>query len=345
MKILITGGCGFVGSNIAIYLKNKKKNYKIDSLDNLSRKGSKLNLTRLKDHGIKNIKCNIENNNSVKLLSNKYDLLIDCCAEPSIEVSRNEIDKVFNTNLIGTLNILKKYSSDKTNIIFISSSRVYPINRIRNKYNNSLFIKKKIKKNFLVNESFSVDGAKSIYGFTKYASEQLIQEFSYIYNFKYIINRCGVVAGPWQFGKVDQGFISLWLMKHIYKKKLNYIGYGGKGLQERDVLHIEDLCRLVFLQIKNIKKINNKIFTIGGGNKNRINLSMLTQKCQKITKNRISIGKIKKTSIYDIPSYISNNSKAKKYYKWFPIYSLNNIINDTYSWIINNKKKIDKYIK
>ena len=83
MKILITGGCGFVGSNIAIYLKKKYKDAKISSLDNLMRKGSVLNKNRLKNYGIKNYNIKIENYNQFKVLP-KFNLIIDCCAEPAI---------------------------------------------------------------------------------------------------------------------------------------------------------------------------------------------------------------------------------------------------------------------
>ena len=107
MKILITGGCGFVGSNIAVFLKKKIKNVRIFSLDNL-RNGSHLNKVRLEKLRIKNYKFNIEDNNVLKKLP-KSDLIIDCCAEPAIEVSRKDPDRVFNTNLIGTFNILKKH--------------------------------------------------------------------------------------------------------------------------------------------------------------------------------------------------------------------------------------------
>ena len=69
----------------------------------------------------------------------------------------------------------------------------------------------------------------------------LIEEFAYQYGIKFIINRCGVISGPLQFGKQDQGFVSLWIWRHLNKIKLNYIGYGGNGHQVRDVLHIDDL--------------------------------------------------------------------------------------------------------
>ena len=78
----------------------------------------------------------------------------------------------------------------------------------------------------------------------------LIEEFSFAYNLKYIINRCGVISGPLQFGKQDQGFVSLWIWSHLKKKKMKYIGYGGLGNQVRDVLHIDDLCELINLQIR-----------------------------------------------------------------------------------------------
>ena len=120
MKILITGGCGFIGTNLSIYLKNK--GFKIYTVDNFTRKGSKYNKKILEKNKIKNYYLDITNNSKFKRLP-KFDLIIDCCAEPAVEVSKNEIDRVFNTNLVGTFNILKKCVKDKSHIIFLSSSR------------------------------------------------------------------------------------------------------------------------------------------------------------------------------------------------------------------------------
>ena len=135
MKILITGGCGFVGSNIAIFLKKKLKKTSIYCLDSLVRKGSAYNKNRLEKSNIKNFKLNIENYAKINSLP-RFDLIIDCCAEPAIEASFKEPDRVFNTNLIGTFNILKKCIKDKSNIIFLSSSRVYSIKKLRNLIGN-----------------------------------------------------------------------------------------------------------------------------------------------------------------------------------------------------------------
>ena len=334
MKILITGGCGFVGSNLAIYFKKNLFSSKIDSLDNLSRNGALLNFQRLRKNKIKNFKIDISNNTAVQSLP-RYDLVIDCCAEAAVEASKREIDRVFNTNLLGTFNILKKCTKDKSNLIFLSSSRVYSIKQLY-----------KLKKNkSLINEKFDTLEPKSIYGFCKHSSEQLIKEFSFLYKMKYIINRFGVISGPWQFGKQDQGFVSLWVWKHINKKRLSYIGFDGKGSQIRDVIHISDVCKLIALQIKKINNIYNLTINVGGGKENAISLKNLTKYCQKITSNKIKISSKKITSNYDIPYYITNNSKVRKLYKWGPEKSFLHIIQDVYKWMVSNKKILKKYIR
>ncbi len=333
MKVLITGGCGFVGSNLSIFLKKNKIAKTVHSLDNLSRRGSLMNVERLRKNKIKNFKIDISNNKALLKLP-KYNLIVDCCAEAAVETSKKDVDKVIYTNLIGTFNILKKCVRDKSKIIFLSSSRVYSIKKLREIKN----------KKFLINENFDTKEPKSIYGFCKYSSEQLIKEFSYLYKIKYIINRFGVISGPWQFGKQDQGFVSLWVWKHMNKKKLSYIGFDGKGSQIRDVIHISDVCELIIKQIKKINIINDLTINIGGGKKNSISLKKLTSICQKITLNKIKIFSNKKTSEYDIPYYISDNSKVRKIYKWYPKKNFLNIVEDVYKWMFINKNKLKKYI-
>ena len=341
MKILITGGCGFVGSNIAIFLKKRIKNIKISSLDNLIRNGSKINQGRLKKNGIKNFKINIEDYKSLNLLP-KYDFIVDCCAEPSIEASLKNADRVFNSNLIGTFNILKKCLKDKSNLIFLSSSRVYSINALR-KIINKKNLKNSINIKTVIDENFITDDPSSLYGFTKLSSEKLIKEMFFNTNLKYIINRFGVIAGPWQFGKQDQGFISLWIARHILKKELKYIGFGGTGHQVRDVIHIDDVCDITLLQIQRFKKIFNNTFNIGGGPKNKISLKDLTQKCQILAKRRIKIKKISTTSIFDIPYYVTDNRKIKKIYKWKPKRNINVLLSDIYEWLRSNKKLLNYF--
>ena len=157
MKVLITGGCGFIGTNLSIFLK--KKGYNIFTLDNLSRKGSIFNYQILKRLKIKNYRFDISNSKKFNTLP-RFDLVIDCCAEAAVEISRKDVDRVFNTNLLGTLNVMKKVKKDKSKIIFLSSSRVYSIGALNNLIANKV-LKKKIKTSIEIKENFKCDEPKS----------------------------------------------------------------------------------------------------------------------------------------------------------------------------------------
>ena len=333
-SILITGGCGFVGTNLAIYLKKELKNFSIYSVDILKKNYSKFNLNILKKKKIVNYKIDITSKKFLDI-KKKFDFIIDCSADPAVEDSRKNTIRVFNNNLKTTLNILEKTKKDKSNIIFISSSRVYPIIESNKKF--------RLKSVSIFDEKTSTDGIKSIYGYTKYASELLIKEYSYIFNIKYIINRSGIITGPLQFGKVEQGLISLWLWRHLNKLKLNYIGYGGRGSQIRDVLYVDDFSLLIKKQILAFSKTNNELFCIGGGRSNAITLKQLTEKCRKITKNNFKINSVSETSKYDIPFFISSNKKIKKIYNWAPKTNINNILKFNLRWLKKDYKKIKKY--
>jgi len=133
------------------------------------------------------------------------------------------------------------------------------------------------------------------------------------------------------------------MWRHINKMSLNYLGYGGMGDQVRDVLFIEDLCRLILIQIKKFKKFENNLFCIGGGIKNAINLRNLTNICQKITKNKIKIINKPKTSIYDIPYYVTSLDKIIQISNWKPKINLNQGLFEIYNWMINNKNEIKNF--
>ena len=346
MYILIPGGCGFIGSSLAIYLKNNIKNCKILSIDNLSRSTSLLNEKKISNYNIQNLKLDLASKKCLQYLKSlkiKIDLIIDCCSDPSVENSKIMPEYVFDCNLKSTLNLLEIAKINKSKIIYLSSSRVYSIHKINNLF-SKVDYKNKLKKKIKINENFSTESPITLYGFTKLASEKLIQEYSYLYKIKYIVNRFAVVSGYGQFGKQDQGFVSMWLWRHLNNIDINYNGYGGHGNQVRDILDISDLCNLIREQISKFHKIYDKVFNVGGGLKNSLSLRELSNYCEIITKNKVNIKGKTLNSNYDIRYFITDNSKIYKFYKWRVKKNLRIIISETYSSLIKNKKILKKIL-
>ena len=189
-----------------------------------------------------------------------------------------------------------------------------------------------------------MEGSRSLYGATKLCSEILIQEYVEMYDLQAVINRCGVITGPWQMGKVDQGFVTLWAARHLYGGSLQYIGFGGKGLQVRDILHIEDLFELIDLQMRSIQNYRGNVFNVGGGPEISVSLLELTEICSKISGNTINIGLQPETHPADIPYYVTNNSDVSSQTGWQPKRSVLDILNDIFSWLRENQEQLKNII-
>ena len=177
-------------------------------------------------------------------------------------------------------------------LFFLSTSRVYPARKL-----NALVFREETDRfaltdeQFLpgssgcgINEDFPLDGARSLYGMTKLASELMIAEYADAYGLGCAINRYGLIAGPGQMGKTDQGVIALWVAAHYFRRPLSYIGFGGQGKQVRDVLHIDDLCELVIDQVLHPDRYQGRVFNAGGGASFAVSLRELTL-CREITGN------------------------------------------------------------
>jgi len=351
-NILITGGAGFVGSNLAIKLKEHYPNINITVLDNLKRRGSELNLPRLAKFEINFIHGDVRNKEDLNF-DKKIDLILECSAEPSVLAGIDDSQYSINTNLIGTLNCLELAKRTNATLIFLSTSRIYPVeelNQIKYKENKTRFeiddkqILEGISKNG-ISENFPLGKYRSLYGATKLCSEFLIQEYVHNFNIKAIINRCGIITGPWQMGKVDQGVIALWIARHVWKNKpLSYIGFGGNGKQVRDFIDIDDLFDVINIQIENIDKYNNEIFNIGGGLENSLSLLEMTDLCQKITKNKINISSCLENRPDDIRIYLSDTSKFKKLSNWSCKKTKEQTFQEIYQWIIDNKDSLEKIL-
>jgi CDP-paratose 2-epimerase len=324
MKILITGGAGFIGSSLALFLKGRHPTFEITCMDNLHRRGSELNLDRLHEAGIHFYGGDIRFPDQFP--DEAFELILECSAEPSVLAGHNSsLDYLFQTNLVGTYNCLERARTWKSKLIFLSTSRVYPIaaleshpwvedvTRFRWKDSGTPGMS-----SLGVSESVSMDGVRSLYGFTKFASEGLIEEYRAAFGLGAVVNRCGVIAGPWQMGKIDQGFVAFWVFHHLFGKPLRYIGYGGTGKQVRDVLDINDLATLIDEQITHFEAWSGWTGNVSGGLNNSVSLLELTEICRNLFGKELPIERAAETRPNDVRIYIGDSTRLFQRTGWRP---------------------------
>jgi len=276
MKYLITGGCGFIGSNLAAEVL--KRGEELVVFDNLFRFGSSLNLDWLRKQGdFKYYPFDIRNLNDVETVikQEQPDAVFHLAGQVAMTTSISNPRLDFEINAMGTFNLLdsiRKYAPNAM-VLYSSSNKVYgDFDELTFEEKETRYTCKEFPKGFDESEPLNFH---SPYGCSKGAADQYLLDFNRMYGVKTVVFRHSSMYGGNQHATIDQGWIG-WFCQKALEIKNNTakekFTISGTGKQVRDVLHANDVVALYFSAVTNIDKVQGKAFNIGGGIKNSLSL-------------------------------------------------------------------------
>lgn len=327
MKILVTGGAGFVGSHAAEYYA--KSGEEVVVFDNLSRaeilgRGESnvaYNWNYLKENYpmIKLINGDIRKPKEVEGATKDADVIIHTAAQTAVTTSVKDPRTDFEINAIGTFNVLEaaRRSNNNPAIVYCSTNKVYGenVNKIGVKENATRYeFDDAVFKNGIP-ESYPIDACEHTpYGCSKLAADLYIQDYGHLYGLDSVVFRMSCIYGPHQFGVEDQGWVAWFTIATLLDKPITIY---GDGKQVRDMLYVTDLVKAYDAFLKKKKQHRGTVFNMGGGIKNTMSLLELLKILEELT------GKNSKISFADWrPSdqkvYISDISKAGERLGWEP---------------------------
>jgi CDP-paratose 2-epimerase len=353
MRVLITGACGFVGSRLAHELKNRWTTVELLGIDNLSRRGSETNIPLLRRLGCKFVHGDVRNPEDLAELPG-CDWIVDCAANPSVLAGvTGGASQLVSHNLGGTLNLLEKCRRDSAGLLILSSSRVYSIDQL-----NAIPLAETSGRFSIdasripphgcshhgISESFSTASPVSLYGASKLASEIMALEYGAAFDFPVWVNRCGVIAGPGQFGRIDQGIFSFWIYQWLLGRPLSYIGYGGRGAQVRDLISPSDLAALVEKQLGSPISSAPRVMNVGGGHARSMSLRELSAFCREhLGENAHPIASEPLERRYDIPYYVTDARLAESTWDWRPQEPIGRTLEAIARWGVEHRSMLEGF--
>jgi CDP-paratose 2-epimerase len=357
LYVLVTGGCGFIGSHVALHFR--EKGHKVVVLDNLVRRGSEKNIAVLERHGVSFFHGDVRNPEDLANLPPGIELICDVSAQPSVVTGyANPLFDITN-NGFGAIHILEYARTRHLPLIFWSSNRVYSSDRLnalprretptRYEYDPDAWNRLPTDQRPTgfhpahgVSEEFSVDGGQhSIYGVSKLIADAACQEYAHAYDLPIVVNRFGVISGEGQFGHPDQGWVVWWAIAHWFQLPLTYLGWQGK--QVRDILFVDDLLSLLDLQIAQIAHFRGEVFNLGGGAGNSISLCEATKTMQEISSRVTPISISDQARKGDIVVYWTDSRKATQQLGWKPQTGLCVGFTRIFDWIRSNEKELREH--
>jgi CDP-paratose 2-epimerase len=304
-------------------------------LDNFVRAGSELNREALRKLGIRVRHGDIRHPSDLEGLP-PCDWILDAAANPSVLAGfdgQTSSRQLIEHNLAGTLNVLELAKTWRSGLILLSTSRVYSLRELAAlpvEPRGDKFVPRATRGSLCgfgeqgLTEEFSTEPPLSLYGSSKRASEILAQEYAAAFQLPLFINRCGVLAGAGQFGRVDQGIFSYWIHAYCQRRPLKYLGFGGKGHQVRDCLHARDLTSLVCHQMQKPAANCPRVLNISGGLRQSASLKELSRWCEKRFP-AMDISSDEKNRPFDVPWLVLDPGRAEQVWGWKPQTALDKI--------------------
>ncbi len=336
MRIFITGICGFVGSSLALALRERLTDATISGLDNFIRPGSETNIARLRAAGIRIEHRDIRCDSDFETLP-PCDWIVDAAANPTVLAGvdgRTSGRQLVEHNLQGTVNVLEYARRSGAGLVLLSTSRVYSIPALVNVplgVRDDAFVFDDRAAAPVgcsaagIAEDFSTAAPISLYGATKLASEALALEYGHTYKLPVVVNRCGVLAGEGQFGVAEQGIFSFWIRAYALRRPLRYIGFEGTGHQVRDALHPDDLTELVIRQMQQPDRSGGGIWNVGGGAANSMSLAQLSRWCaDEFGPHHIEPAREPRP--FDVPWVVMDSRRVEAAFQWRPHVDLRTIL-------------------
>jgi len=339
LRVLVTGGAGFIGSNLIDHLL--QEGYQVTAYDNLSRKGTRKNAAWLKEKYGQKFRLITEDIRNYSVLLNAVDnqnLVYHLAAQVAVTTSIENPREDFEINALGTLNVLeavREVGGDPI-VLYASTNKVYgEMAELRITEDPT-----RCQYTDMINgipESSPLD-FYSPYGCSKGIGDQYFIDYARIYDLKTVVFRQSCVYGTRQFGDEDQGWIAHFLISAALVKPITIY---GDGKQMRDVLYMGDLIKAFEMAVGHIDTTSGQAYNIGGGPENTISLLELINYLESKIKRKIEYSFLNWRP-GDQRVYVSNISKAKRDFGWSPTISVKDGLDRLFDWVTQNRQLFEE---
>jgi CDP-paratose 2-epimerase len=341
MKVLITGGAGFVGSHVAEFYAEKGEDVTV--LDNFLRwetfktnvKDPSFNWNYLRKFAnIHLVRGDVRNASDVTEAARDCDVIIHTAAQVAVTTSMENPKLDFEVNVLGTFNVLEAARLNDSSVVFCSTNKVYGENvnkiPIKEQEKRYTFADEKYEKG--ISEDFPVDRTwHTPYGCSKLAADLYVQDYAHGYGLKTGVFRMSCIYGERQFGVEDQGWVAWFTIATLLDKPITIY---GDGKQVRDVLYVKDLVELFDMFIKS--NLKHEVFNVGGGPKNTISLLELLDLLYELTGRRAKVS-FSEWRPADQKVYVSDITKAYEKLGWKPKTDLQAGVKKMIEWVSSHR--------